>query len=213
MSIKILWGVPGAGKTNYAVRKVLKTLKNGSKRHVFTNFPVHDKKLGYTKVWKPELACQLVTDSLIVVDEAYRDFNSRDYSKFQDSTHTFFATNRHLNNDILIIAHNPARIDKVIREITEEFILMHCHKIPFTKIVIWFSADVFLDEVALSQRYTAKHAIYCIERYLFSKRVGRAYDTHFFRDKDLIEPEFEDWGQVLNKIDEVNEVDEEDLLC
>ncbi|TGC06979.1 zonular occludens toxin domain-containing protein [Methanolobus halotolerans] len=125
------------------------------KKHYFTNFPVEHPKKGFTNVWKSELAKQNITDSMIVIDEAYRNYNSRDYKTFQKDEHTFFATNRHLNNDIFLIAHNPARIDVVIREITEEFILMHCHKLPFLRWPLWFSADVFLDELAVAQRYTS----------------------------------------------------------
>lgn len=226
MSIKVIWGVPGAGKTYYGVRKALFHMRRikkgkGTIRYVFSNFPIYHKKYGWSYVWTPDLALQVVTDSFILIDEAYRDYNSRNSTNkgkgkngnnkdvFTENEHTFFATCRHLNNDIWLIAHNPARIDVVIREITEEFILMHCHKIPilsslfgFLNFPLWFSADVFLDEQALAQRYTSRHAVYCVERFAFSKKVANSYDTHFFRDKDTEEPIFIRWDEHLNKLDE-----------
>lgn len=217
MAIKIIWGVPGAGKTYYTVRKMLQAMKKKRKKLYFSNFPIYHKKYGWSYVWLPEYSKQTIVDAEIIIDEAYRNLNSREFQKFTKDEHTFFATCRHLNNDIWIIAHNPARIDVVIREITEEFILMHCHKIPILGWPIWFSADVYLDEQALAQRYTAKNAKYCVERFFFSKRVAKAYDTHFFRPNDIPEFKYESWGEKLGLItpnepmkkdEEVNDVAE-----
>jgi hypothetical protein len=228
MSIKIIWGVPGAGKTFYGVRKAIFHLRRikkgkGKIKRVFSNFPIYHKKYGWSYVWTPDLALQVVTDSFILIDEAYRDYNSRNSTNkakkgqstknvFTEQEHTFFATCRHLGNDLWLIAHNPARIDVAIREITEEFILMHCHKIPILSLFfeildfpIYFSADVFLDEQALAQRYNARNAVYCVERFWFHRDIAKSYDTHFFRDKDTEEPEFIRWDEHLNQLKQQQE--------
>lgn len=195
--------MPGAGKTYYAVRKMLKAMKRGHKKYFFSNVPIYHKKYGWSLCWKPEYAKQQIVDAEILIDEAYRDYNSRNSTKkkgdevFTKDEHTFFATNRHLNNDIWLIAHNPARIDVAIREITEEFLMMHCHKIPILDIPLWFSCDVYLDEQSIALRYTSRTAKYCTERFRFSRAIAKVYDTHFYRPPEIPEVHFDTWGEVL----------------
>jgi hypothetical protein len=107
-----------------------------------------------------------------------------------------FATNGHNNNDFLLIAHSPARLDTVIREMVNTYYYVKKFQIPLMGRPLWFKVEGYVDELSLSQRYTNPNAVYSIERYLFKKRVAHAYDTHFFKKPDTEDIEFISWVEV-----------------
>lgn len=176
--IYIVWGVPGAGKTFYATWRALREMKRKKGKKVISNYPIYDKKnKQYSYKWKPEYVYESVYDSLIIVDEAYRDYNARNFKNFDMDMHTFFATNRHNGNDFIIIAQNPARIDTVIREMANFFYYVQAFKIP----VIWRPLYFKISAYLMVEDFTSDRKPYYIKRYLFSKVVAKAYDTLFYR--------------------------------
>ena len=130
MSVKIIFAAPGEGKSYYATKQAYDALKKG--RVVFSNYPIITPAGLSSCIWESTHCHENVQDSLIIIDEAYRDMSSRDFKDFTKEEHTFFATNRHNNNDVLLLAQNPARIDVILREITSEFLFMRKVSIPFT---------------------------------------------------------------------------------
>lgn len=180
MTIKVVFASPGQGKSYFATHKALKALKKG--RKVFSNYPIITPDGKSTYIWKPEYALENVQNALIIVDEAYRDYNSREHKDFSREVHTFFATNRHNGLDIILIAQNPARIDLVLREITSEFVFMKKHCIPLTDIPVIFTASGYLDELSLANRHVGESDT--LEFILFSKKTGQSYDTHFYSNDE-----------------------------
>lgn len=130
-------------------------------------------------VWTPDLVHESIHDALIVIDEAYRDYNSRSFKSFSGDEHTFFATNGHNNLDIVLIAQNPARVDVVIREMTNIYFFVRKLSLPFVSRPLAFRVLGFLDELSMSSR-DPKMA-YSSELVWFRKYVAQAYDTHYFR--------------------------------
>ena len=189
MSIKIVFAPPGEGKSYYATKQAYDALKKG--RVVFSNYPIITPSGLSSCIWEPTHCLENVQDSLIIIDEAYRDMSSRDFKDFTKEEHTFFATNRHNNLDILLLAQNPARIDVILREITSEFLFMRKVSIPFTwwlnklepsNLPLLFVAYGYLDELSLARRHegdsdTLRYAF-------FNKKVAKSYDTHFFSNTD-----------------------------
>lgn len=185
--IYLIWGPPGAGKTYFATREALRQRRKG--RAVYSNYPIVDPRSGWSAyVWQPEYVYETVTDAVLVIDEAYRDYNSREYKKFNVDMHTFFATQRHNNLDIFLIAQNPARIDVIIREIVNVFYYVRAWwRLPVLGHPLGFTATGYLDEEDMRSR--SKDAVYSRERYLFSRRVARSYDTHYYgRGEQTFEP-------------------------
>lgn len=186
MAIYIFWAPPRKGKTYTATLWALEYMTRikkgkGNKKHVFSNYPIFDKKLGSTQFWNVDSINYNITDSLVIIDEAYRDYSSRNWQKFTKQEHTFFATNGHNNNDFIFIAHGINRIDPIIREMADSFYFIKKYGIPFMNRPLFFKVEVFIDEMDIAMRYrpNSRHGAYYQK---FKKRVARAYNTHFFRE-------------------------------
>jgi hypothetical protein len=200
--IYIFWAPPRKGKTYTATKwalEYMQRIKKGktSKTHVFSNYPIYDKKLGATLFWNANSIYHNITDSLIIIDEAYRDYSSRKWQKFSTDEHTFFATNGHNNNDIIFIVHGVNRLDPVIREMADSYYFIKKFELPFMKRPLFFKVEVFIDEIEISQRYSGRsHHGVMYQR--FNKRVANAYNTHFFRQ--IVDPDINylSWVDIRN---------------
>lgn len=135
-------GFRGAGKTRALVGDIYNKFQKNPDLIIFTNtpltFPKH-KKTGkeliqyvYSDieeimsffeyaVLNPDVL--LEKESLVVIDEANLVMPSRFYDKLDGSVLAFLAESRKLNTDIFFTTQHPARVDKVLRELTEEWYL------------------------------------------------------------------------------------------
>lgn len=164
-------------------------MRNKNGKRVISNYPIYDtKSKSYSYMWRSDYVYETVTNSMIVLDEAYRDFNSREYKKFNTDMHTFFATNRHNGNDILLIAQNPQRIDTVLREMANMFLYVQAFKIPLIWRPVFFKVMGYL----MVEDFTANRPPYYTKRYFFRKNVAKGYDTHYYKLEGS-EPTFEKW--------------------
>lgn len=200
--IYIFWAPPRKGKTYTATAwalEYMQKIKKGrtSKTHVFSNYPIYDKKLGSTLFWNANSIYYNITDSLIIIDEAYRDYSSRKWQKFSTDEHTFFATNGHNNNDIVFIVHGVNRLDPVIREMADSYYFIKKLHLPFMRRPLYFKIEVFVDEIEISQRYS-KNSHHGVIYQRFKKRVANAYNTHFFRE--IVDPDltYLSWVDMRN---------------
>ena len=198
--IYIIWAPPRKGKTYYATWMAVRALKRiakgkGNKRNVFSNYPIYHKKWGSTLYLNRDTLNYDITDSLIIFDEAYRDFNSRTFYKFTKKEHTFFATNGHDNNDIILIAHGINRVDSVIREMVDTYFFVKKYGLPFMDRPLLFNIEGYIDLVDIAQRHrrNTAHSSFWLR---FSKDVAKAYDTHFFRKPDNPDIEFISWEKI-----------------
>lgn len=194
--IIVLTGMPGSGKSYLATQLIYDAWKDDPDRKIFTNYPVRlgDKS---TMIWEPEFVNENIRDSLVVIDEAYRDYNSRKFSDFSDNAHVTFATNRHNGNTFVFISQNVARLDTVIREIAE---IWWISKVAYPTLKsltefdkwhpIWFKAELYdcLDSFKM-KAMLGKNAAYKKKRWRFKKKVAEMYDTHYYGD--CTDPPFE----------------------
>lgn len=198
--IYIIWAPPRKGKTYYATWWAVKVLKNiakgkGNKKHVFSNYPIYHKKWGSSLYLNRDTINYEMTDSLIIYDEAYQNFNSRDYHNFSKKEHAFFATNGHDNNDIIVIAHGINRIDSVIREMVDTFFFVKKYGIPFVERPLFFNIEGYIDLIDISQRYR-RNTVYSSFWMRFNKDVAESYNTHYFRKAENPDIEFITWEQM-----------------
>lgn len=198
--IYIIWAPPRKGKTYYATWWATQILKKiakgkGNKKHVFSNYPIYHKKWGSSLYLDRDTLNYDITDSLIIFDEAYRDFNSRTFYKFTKKEHTFFATNGHDNNDIVLIAHGINRVDSVIREMVDTYFFVKKYGIPFKDKPIVFNIEGYIDLIDIAQRHrrNTAHSSFWLR---FDKKIAKAYDTHFFRKPDNPDIEFISWEKL-----------------
>ena len=195
--IYVFWAPPRKGKTYFATSwalDVMRKIKKGksSKDKVFSNYPIYDKKLGASMFWNADTIDYHITDSFIIIDEAYRDYSSRKWQKFTTQEHTFFATNGHNNNDIVFIVHGINRLDPVIREMADSYYFIKKVTLPFMSHPLFFKIEVFVDEIEIAQRYSG-HSRHGVIYKKFKKHVANAYNTHFFRELQDSQIEYMSW--------------------
>jgi len=201
--IYIVWAPPRQGKS-YCVTADVVDMIIANKRDVFTNYPVviklKDGEYYSSLIWKPEYVHEAIACATIVIDEAYTDFSSREYKKFQIDTHSFFATNGHNDIDIYLIAQNPARIDLIIREMCSGFIYVKKTAVPYFVWVVYceimnriwkknldpsrprplyFTQYTYLTEKQMSAM--KPDDAWQIRRLWFDEKAASAYDTHYYR--------------------------------
>lgn len=137
--ISLYSGTPGSGKSLDASNQIRIFLKNQGP--VIGTFPINTKYLirgsKYSYYYKniysltPKYLVDFAKEHkskknnpegsfLLVIDEAQRIFNSRDWNSCnRNDWITFFAEHRHLGFDIILISQNDRMLDRQIRTLIE----------------------------------------------------------------------------------------------
>lgn len=127
--IKGYFGVPGCGKTTTLVRTAIKEQTKIRKRYK-NIYTINFKCSGCIEIdWK-DLETKKVYDSLILIDEISTLADNREFKTFSKGHRDFFIMHRHLNNDIIWATQNYEKVDKTIRELTQELWYMSKTIIP-----------------------------------------------------------------------------------
>lgn len=128
---RIFFGSPGCGKTTLACRTFYKEVLLGSKsayKTLWCNFETtlaHQIDLKNLGSWSPP------ERSLLVVDEAGIEYNSRKYKSLSQETIAFFKLHRHYRCDIDFISQSWEDIDVTVRRLADE--LWYVRRLgPFT---------------------------------------------------------------------------------
>jgi hypothetical protein len=189
------------GKTLFATRWALVRLawqarrrkkKPGFVGQVFSNYPIFCRKTGsFTKQLVENFELLPIFDSLIVVDEAHRYYNSRNIATFYSWKHDFFAYSGQRGNDIILVSHDPGRVDTVVRELADAFFRVYNYSI------FGFPIIFFVDEYSTESDYNKRTNRISHMWFFFSFTVARAYDTRQFRNQPEDIPIFPDWGENL----------------
>lgn len=107
-------GMPGGGKTYALVWRAYKAIKEG--RTVFANFPLK----GTYQITLDDLCdYRFPENSVVLIDEAGRWFNSREWKDLPPEVFDMFTMHRHLQMDLYIGVQSFARVDKSLREVVE----------------------------------------------------------------------------------------------
>jgi len=114
--ITLVTGLPGAGKTYFAVREMVQALKEG--RDVYTNIPC---KIEGVKYWKKLKNLLYLKKGLIVMDEAQVYLNSRKWDTLPEWVQYKLQQHRKQGLDILAITQSINRIDTVMRELIGDY--------------------------------------------------------------------------------------------
>lgn len=134
--IYLYTGTPGSGKSLHVARDIISRL--GRKGGLICNFPVNTdyvkkKKGDFVFKRNSELTVDYLVDyakknhlrdkenqSLIVIDEAQRIFNCRDFSRGdRPEWVTFFSEHRHFGYNVVLIVQNDRMLDRQIRALVE----------------------------------------------------------------------------------------------
>ena len=195
-----MWAPNGKGKSYCATDWAVNVLKDISKgrgtiKRVFSNYPIIHNKYGSTLFWNKQTIQYPVRNALIVIDESFKDYSSRNYRGFTTEEHLFFAINRHNNLDIVFIVQGVPRLDTILREMITEFLFVKKYSIPFTNRPLFFKIEGFEDETAIANRYR-NNTMHSTSWVRFKKSVGNSYDTHFYGNNDEA-PDFINWEDFL----------------
>ena len=90
--------------------------KEKSYDYVYTNFPASGcYKLNFDTLGELEYS-----NSLLLLDEAQLEADSRNFKNFTDSKKMFFSLHRHMHCDIVVATQEASMIDKRIRDLAEK---------------------------------------------------------------------------------------------
>lgn len=221
MTCYIIYGLPGSGKTTLATMLAIQGMDRG--QPVFSNYPIYHKRTGkYTKRWKRSYVDEIIYKSIIIIDEGYLDYSSREggtkYAKdtdgagFTKKEHTMFATARHNENDYYIIAQNYGRIELIIREIA-----VFWHVIPIRIPIIGTMLGIIIEsydmeeQIRLDNEPEGKMFHFRIPLISLISRAFRSFDTHFYRKAGEMRTDFPEWTgkETINEILMANQKDTE----
>lgn len=172
--VSIIYGLPGAGKSFYLACLADEFTRQGYE--VCCNYPIRHTH----KITKADINTDLcLSNCVILLDEAHTLFNSRGFKDFNKTVHEFFSLHRHLGNKIFLVTQHPARLDVVIREISEDFILLGSFKV--FGVPLWIKASYFYEDPCRSSSIDMDRLLqpYKKERRLYRRRIMTMYDSFY----------------------------------
>lgn len=145
MSIRIVFGKPGAGKSRYATGRLIEELRE-TKRNIVTNLPLRLDRLNeyLQQRWPDEnIACRdritLLDDKKLkefykergpgagvggvayFIDEAQIPFNARDWATADRGLFAYLTQHRHQGDDVWALTQAPGNLDKQFRSLAQDF--------------------------------------------------------------------------------------------
>lgn len=117
MSVRLFFGLPGAGKTTLMASLAIKGVKDKRYKNVYGN--VHMKIDGYTYIDNDCIGKFDLSDCLLLIDEATLFADSRRYKEFDKGKLEYFLEHRHFNADICLFTQQWDGVDRKIRVITD----------------------------------------------------------------------------------------------
>lgn len=150
MSIHVILGKPGSGKSLYATSRVLEELINGN-RNIVTNLPIHLGRLNeYVQILHPNLDCRLVQRLRLLdddeiksfwefrgpdgdkgengvayfLDEAHIAFNAREWATLGKKALHYLSQHRKLGDVVWPITQAAPNLDKQFRSVAEDFTVL-----------------------------------------------------------------------------------------
>jgi len=172
-------GKPGSGKSYLLVRKCKYYLEHGI--DVYSNIQIDERKLnlkpykplfrkqkelGKCFYWQSLADFRYINNGIVLLDEAGAYFEPREWAKFSLEDRVKFQQHRKQRLDILLSVQNFARVDAIIRQLTNA--VYECHKL---KNLFWYS-EYQPEEVHLKKRKRLSRKFY-----FFDQKIASAYDT------------------------------------
>lgn len=163
-------GMPGSGKTYALVHRAHKAMLQG--RTVFANFPLK----GTYQISLDDICnYQFPEDCLVLIDEAGRWFNSRQWKDLPSEVFDLFTMHRHVQMDLFIAVQSFARIDKSLREVVE--LVYWATNKPFLPYHKYYG---YYDLEKLGSMKRDHHAMHITWK---TKKLRNYYDTFSMKEK------------------------------
>lgn len=124
--ITLVTGVPGAGKTLFAVSKIVDNIKSSNPRPVFTNIDGLDydrlKCFPLSEAQIYDLSQFSGMSAVVIIDECQRFYPPRPSGSKVPDYIAYFNVHRHDGIDIILISQGPKLIDKQLRDVVGEHV-------------------------------------------------------------------------------------------
>lgn len=120
MPITLRTGLPGHGKTLFALREIEEERQQSGRPVYYHGIP--DLTLPWTPVGDPERWFELEDGAIIVIDEAQTVFRPRGTGSQVPEKVARFETHRHRGHDIHLITQHPNLVDSNIRRLVDRHV-------------------------------------------------------------------------------------------
>jgi hypothetical protein len=205
MAITIFAGIPGKGKTAYATYDAVKKYKKDNwllvkllqKRKddvnlIYSNYPIllNPKKNIYShqiRFKDMDMKYKFPHGSMIIIDEAQRYQDARDFKSFPKNVGTFLQHHRHGSiSSIIFVSQHPKRMDNKIRDLAEVFRKYRIFiRIPFTPVLFTYYTNYYeFEEYAKYNQAPKENRNYDYDnhfKFLWSWHCFNRYDSKYFR--------------------------------
>lgn len=232
MAITFYCGLPGKGKTAFSTHLAIKTYKqdNGIIRTlikrkrgvvIYSNYPILlDKK---REIYSNRLSVNMLQmnykfpdHAVLIVDEAQKYYDAREFSKFPKEMGTFLQHHRHANiREVIWVSQHPRRLDNKQRDLSEVFRKYRLFlTIPFFPIGLCLYSNYYeFDDYGKYHKTPREMRNFDVDNHIrlfFKKNIfGHYYSKYYdvvFNDLEPV-PSIP-WTSLKMTKDDVNAVDE-----
>lgn len=181
----MFFGLPGSGKSSFVCWRIFDELVkmdmgNSRYKRIYTNCPVNipDDRvfvLPYTLMRSHDL----LSGSLIIIDEAQMEFSDRSYKTFGKEDSLFFTQHRRFGYDVLVLTQKAGGVDKNVRLLSDS-----CYYIMKSRLFPWFSHVLPVGYgiyIPRRKDESSPHYGEIMEGYFRWTFMQRVFHTRFFR--------------------------------
>ena len=182
--ITLLTGVPGSGKTLYAVWLAEKLQNDG--REVFTDIAGYKGGLAAPDDWR-----QCPAGSVIIYDECQNRFPAIGRGRSQNELITAMETHRHLGLDLILITQRPGKLHHDVRAVVG----LHHH---FLRVYGLERAKMFTKDSLIADTLSAHQLRECDQKFWsFPKHLYHLYDSAEKHTHKAYMPNYMKWALSL----------------
>jgi hypothetical protein len=166
----------------WATRKYLKKGKN-----VWSNVPITGTKQLDSQ---NDVGEYMISDGLVIIDEAGIEYNNRNFKKFTDAQNYFFKYHRHYKLDIVIFSQGYDEMDKKLRILAQRLYVVKKSLIPFLIVRKSIKKRVGIDE--MSKQIIDEYFFVPLGfKYIFAPSLWKMFNT--YSRKELPQKEWSVW--------------------
>lgn len=165
----------------------------------------HIPEVKSSYIWNDEYTTMAVKDALILIDESGADKYTGSYAyELTKEDRTFFSRLRHNGVSVFFMSPSYEDIHPFIRRRMAYLHDVSKFKLPFSKNPHTFFINTYTSIKSYLKRddhkihKKAKKTVFKHESIRFSKEIGTAYNTHFFKDIRP-EPDYVLWYNPITK--------------
>lgn len=153
-------------------------------QYVYTNFPAYGcYRLDYDTIGENDTSW-----SLLLLDEAQLEADSRNYKNFSDSKKMFFSLHRHLHCDIVVTTQEASMVDKRIRDLAvKQYELTDA---PFNLMRI---RQLFKNRNPKTQECEFGYGGFFYTKHIYRPRLYKYTDSHYMYDIKFSPRQLDPW--------------------